>query len=433
MKLARVPRRPDHWSSPHERARVRAAERMDAPLEPAEAAWLDEHLAGCADCRSVADAYAADQDALRGLRATAPEPPRDLWARTAAGIEQEAARRGRPLTASAAGRGFRIPVGMLGGITVVAVVLGATAMSGGWLSGPSIQGAVPTTATRPSQGTVAAAATPMNVDAGDVGWVATTGDGTLAYHAAVNQVCPAGDQPDCPTVEREPVAPPRPGHRAQDHHQRPGPAARDRLRLGPAGRRQGARHDPARPSDPDPESDPDRDGHADLDPDRHAHRPCGQPDHDAQLGRERDAGDDRQHRHGESDPDRLGHSDGHADGRADRVGHATAVAHSGADGRDGLAIASGVKVVGQAAAFSPDGDWFAFSARPSDGSTGPDVYVWRVGDDAARPLTKDHRTVFSSWQGDRIIASRPTTARPRPTTSRRGPSRSIPQAASRPR
>ncbi len=204
MKLARVPRRPDHWSSPHERARVRAAERMDAPLEPAEAAWLDEHLAGCADCRSVADAYAADQDALRGLRATAPEPPRDLWARTAAGIEQEAARRGRPLTASGAGRGFRIPVGMLGGITVVAVVLGATAMSGGWLSGPSIQGAVPTTATRPSQGTVAAAATPMNVDAGDVGWVATTGDGTLAYHAAVNQVCPAGDQPDCPTVSENP-------------------------------------------------------------------------------------------------------------------------------------------------------------------------------------------------------------------------------------
>ena len=33
--------------------------------------------------------------------------------------------------------------------------------------------------------------------------------------------------------------------------------------------------------------------------------------------------------------------------------------------------------------------------------------MWRVGDDAARPLTKDHRTVFSSWQGDRIIASRP--------------------------
>jgi hypothetical protein len=72
-----------------------------------------------------------------------------------------------------------------------------------------------------------------------------------------------------------------------------------------------------------------------------------------------------------------------------------------------LAIASGVKVVGQAAAFSPDGDWFAFTARPSDGSAGPDVYVWRVGDDAARRLTTDHRTVFSSWQGDRILASRP--------------------------
>ena len=83
-------------------------------------------------------------------------------------------------------------------------MLGATAMSGGWLSGPSIQGAGPTTAANGSQGPVTAAATPMNVDAGDVGWVATTGDGTLAYHAAVDQVCPAGDQPDCPTVSENP-------------------------------------------------------------------------------------------------------------------------------------------------------------------------------------------------------------------------------------
>jgi cellulose synthase/poly-beta-1,6-N-acetylglucosamine synthase-like glycosyltransferase len=40
----------------------------------------------------------------------------------------------------------------------------------------------------------------------------------------------------------------------------------------------------------------------------------------------------------------------------------------------------GVKVVGQSAAYSPDGAWFAFTARPTDGSEGPDIYVWRVGD-----------------------------------------------------
>jgi hypothetical protein len=36
-----------------------------------------------------------------------------------------------------------------------------------------------------------------------------------------------------------------------------------------------------------------------------------------------------------------------------------------------LAIASGVKIVGESAAFSPDGSWFAFTARPSDDSAAP--------------------------------------------------------------
>ena len=72
-----------------------------------------------------------------------------------------------------------------------------------------------------------------------------------------------------------------------------------------------------------------------------------------------------------------------------------------------LAIISGVKVVGQSAAYSPDGAWFAFTARPSDGSTGPDIYVWHVGDPLARPLTTDHRSVFGSWAGSRLLGSRP--------------------------
>jgi hypothetical protein len=72
-----------------------------------------------------------------------------------------------------------------------------------------------------------------------------------------------------------------------------------------------------------------------------------------------------------------------------------------------LAIVSGVKVVGQSAAYSPDGSWFAFSARPSDGSSGPDIYVWRVGDELAKPITDDHSSVFASWAGDRLLGSRP--------------------------
>ena len=72
-----------------------------------------------------------------------------------------------------------------------------------------------------------------------------------------------------------------------------------------------------------------------------------------------------------------------------------------------LAIASGVSVVGESAAFSADGDWFAFTARPDDGSGGPDIYVWRVGDAQATRLTTDGLSVFASWEGDRIIGSGP--------------------------
>ena len=205
-----------------------------------------------------------------------------------------------------------------------------------------------------------------------------------------------------------------------------------------AGRRQGVRDDPARPSDADRRRRrPTADGQADRDPDAHADRPVGEPDDDGQLGRERDArrrppAPAPRARARARRPTATATADGHPDGRADRVGHAEPSLTPEPTVATALAIASGVKVVGQAAAFSPDGDWFAFSARPSDGSTGPDVYVWRVGDDAARPLTKDHRTVFSSWQGDRIIAQPPGRWRVRrPTTWRRGPSRSIPRAASR--
>jgi hypothetical protein len=71
-----------------------------------------------------------------------------------------------------------------------------------------------------------------------------------------------------------------------------------------------------------------------------------------------------------------------------------------------VAIITDVTIVGRAAAYSPDGAWFAFSARPADGSAGPDIYVWRVGELQARPLTTDHASVFASWVGGNILGSR---------------------------
>ena len=381
---------------------------MDAALEPAEAAWLDEHLAGCTECRTVADAYTADQLALRGLRETAPEPPRDLWARTAAGIEQEAARRGRPLTASGAGRGFRIPVGMLGGITVVAVVLGATALSGGWLSGPSIQAPGPTTVANGSKAPVTAAATPMTVGAGDVAWITNSGDGTQAYHAAVNEVCPAGDQPDCPVVGEDSHAlnlntSPRTIINAPDRQHAivvgSDSSGADQVFV----TTQLARPTPS--PEPTPTATPKPTAPATPTPTAASASPTAS----ASSGASASPGTTASAGAASATPSATPTATSTAtpSPSVESTASPTPSLTPEPTVATALAIANGVKVVGQAAAFSPDGEWFAFSARPSDGSTGPDVYVWRVGDDAARRLTSDHRTVFSSWHGDRILASRP--------------------------
>ena len=95
-RFGRVGRRPDHWASAHDRARVRAAERLEAAARSrARPPGCDAHLADCPSCASIAAAYEADRAMLRRLRDADPEPPRDLWARTAAAIEREAATRGR--------------------------------------------------------------------------------------------------------------------------------------------------------------------------------------------------------------------------------------------------------------------------------------------------------------------------------------------------
>jgi len=69
-------------------------------------------------------------------------------------------------------------------------------------------------------------------------------------------------------------------------------------------------------------------------------------------------------------------------------------------------IASNVFVVGTTAAYSPDGTHFAFTARPADGDSGPDVYVWKVGDARALAITDDQRSVFAGWLGKRPLVSR---------------------------
>ena len=208
-RFARIRRRPDHWASPHERARVRAAERMDGPLGLAESTWLDDHLAGCPACTAIAAQYERDRASLRTLRDPAPVPPRDLWARTSAAIERESAARGGRRAAGAGGRTRPAwPLGALSGIAVIVVVIGLSAVSSGMLvlgtpshgvggddGSAAVAGSSPTDDT-----TAVAAATPILVGAGDVAYVAG-GGGQLAYsQVGVDEVCAATDTSECGTL-----------------------------------------------------------------------------------------------------------------------------------------------------------------------------------------------------------------------------------------
>jgi hypothetical protein len=412
-RVGRRRRRMDPDAPSHERARRRAAERLDGPLEPAEAVWLDEHLASCTSCRTVARAYEADRATLRELRAVETRPPRDLWARTATAIERESRRQTVADRRGGGPRQGRAPaLGILSAIAVIAVVFGATALSGGFLQGP------PTTALGPGpSGSAAAGATlpapgptPIAVGATDVRWVGAAADGAYAYNIApVDKVCAHGQQPDCAPVgdgHSKPVAitsRPRSIIQSPDRNQAvvvgtdaagddsvvvialptPDPTPSPIESAAPVSVPSATpvtSETPAAttsaPADasaaPTPSIEPSTPPSAEPPSTTPSTEPSTEPPASGPPA---------------SEPP------------ASETPAPTAAA--------ALAIVSGVTVVGQGAAYSPDGAWFAFTARPSNYSAGPDIYVWRVGDPSARAVTTDHASVFASWVGTRMLGSRP--------------------------
>lgn len=413
-RFGRVGRRPDHWDSPHERARLRLAERMAGDLPQDEASWLDEHLAGCADCTSVAAQYDADRVALRALRDAPPEPPRDLWARTAAAIEQESGGRRNPQRATR--RASRIPLGALSGIAVIALVVGVSALSG--VIGP---GGRPTATTQEAatdqlsttggdfgSGSDGAQATPFAVGAGDVRWIDKSTDGVLAYnHARVGEVCPAEGTASCPALQDTNkqsiavVAAPRTiiestkgaavmvANDGSGHDQiivvhlpeatatpTPSPSA------GPvssppafATASVGAQLSPVAMTPPPSQTpEPSQSVEASA---------IATPEGDLASG----------------SPSVTPSPSPTVSPPLPSLSPSPSLASS-------LAIASDIELVGESAAFSADGSWFAFTARPADRSLGSDVYIWHVGDASAHALTTDGSTEFASWDGGDVVASR---------------------------
>ncbi len=397
-RLGRFRRGPDQWSSPHARARSRAAERLDGPLGLSESAWLDAHLADCAECAGVAASYELDRQVLRALREPPLEPPRDLWARTAAAIERD-----RPTDGSLPYRPMRVPFGVLSGIAVVAIVIGASAVSGGLFDG--IGGGTALSDVRtPAPGTPGpgsttaptarvAAATPFDVGAGEVQWFGRQPDGQLAYSAAsIRKVCPMDSPADCATLDdrtgggvalgagpRSITGSPTRGHAVVVSDDGAGGQRITIVSLPTPGPTEQPVATPSSPPTPTAsvaptatadESTPTPTGSATPAPTTAS----VSPDLTASLGPDASVAPSLS-----PDPGLAGD----------------------------LAIASDISVVGESAAFSADGSWFAFTARPTDGSDAVGVYVWHEGDRLVRALSTTGDTYFASWAGTEIVASRP--------------------------
>jgi Putative zinc-finger len=391
-RFPRLRRQPDQWADAHERARARAAERLDGPLGLTESTWLDEHLAGCSSCAAIAAAYASDRQALRSLRDQQPEPPRDLWARTAAAIEQLSIDSGATVsgatdreTLSARGGGLRgLPLGAMSAVAVVVVVVGATLLSNGIRQGqtaqPEASGAQASVAASVAPEVASgggAEPTPFAVGAGDVAWVDAGPGGLAVSTVQVEQVCPAEGSAGCPAV--------------QDRDATVlGLTSTPRTLIGSPSKQQaiaiGTASDsadevvvvdlPNRPATASPSPTPTR-----------TVEPSATASTEPSVA-----------------PDSAAPSPSVTVQTSESPSPPTSAEPTKAAE---LAIARGILVVGESAAFSADGAWFAFTARPSDGSRGPDVWVWKVGDPEAKPLTDDGVSYFASWSGDRAVVSRP--------------------------
>jgi hypothetical protein len=360
-------RRHNDAEASHDRARSIMATGFLEPTDPADDAWLETHLASCPECRAELVAFQEDRELLRTLRDQAPEPPRDLWARTAAQIEREAGRYERAARPGIGGpRIGRVPVGVLSGILVVLVVIGTSLFPRGGLAplGPS---APP--GSQVAEKSVPPEATPLAVTANAVTWVQEQSDGSFQLvFADVQEVCTSDSEACAPiddassrslTLESAPeqivISP--------DNDQLVVVSAA--LPAGGGGEviivpvptpepTDGSSPSPAITPSPTPEITP---------------VPTPTPGPGETPG-----------------PTPL------------------PISTPGPDGS--RSILSGVIVVGEAA-YSLDGQWLAFSARPVDGTTGPDLYLWKAGDPGgATAVTADHRTYFAGWLGNLILASR---------------------------
>ena len=404
----------------HARARELAALRVDERLDPRDDAWLDAHLLGCDACSRVAAEYDAQRSLFAPARAALPVPPRDLWARTAAAIDDASPARRRS--------GLSRLYAPLAGAMVVAVAVGLGLLNGMPAKESTSKGDVPD-------------ATPFPLIAGEVQTISRNEDGQLELgRQAVDEVCPltaqtcgVDAQPERTDTEllsaaddwdaiispsQDQVVVVERGDGAQGVFVLPvGSTTAVESSPEPVATTPPATDEPsieppteAASSTPEPSDEPvateppvESPGET-VTPDPGESTPVESPDTtEPPVSSTEPAATDAPVPSAEPSPSDTTASESPSVDPGNTPTPSVEVTPR-PDGA--VEIASNVFVVGTTAAYSPDGTHFAFTARPADGDAGPDVYVWQVGDERALAITDDHRSVFAGWLGKRLLVSR---------------------------
>ncbi|HET7830011.1 MAG TPA: hypothetical protein VFL03_10650 [Candidatus Limnocylindrales bacterium] len=403
----------------HERALELAAVRVGESLPAADDAWLEAHLIGCPSCSQAAADFHAQRSLFASARRSFPEPPRDLWARTAGEIEAQR----MPRRAGGLSRLYA----PLAGAMVVAVAVGLGLLNGLPAKESTSKGDEPD-------------ATPFALTAGEVQTVVRNEDGRLELRRQpVDEVCPLAAQ-RC-GVEPEPertdtqllattaawdaiISPSQDqvvvverGDGAQGVYvlQVPGTTAvNPPATETPATPTVSPSEAPLESATPSP-SDESTPTTAPTESPAATETPSDQPSATETPTEEPASSEPTPSDIASASPSEPAPSESPtADASPEPTPEATAEATTTPapsvkvtprpDGA--VEIASNVRIVGTTAAYSPDGTRFAFTARPADGDHGPDVYVWTVGDARANAITDDHASVFAGWIGKRLLVSR---------------------------
>lgn len=434
--LRRFTQHPDRRKDPHDQALRLASDDLVGPLGDLDAAWLEDHLATCRPCATEVEGFAADAALLRELRDAAPPVPRDLGARVSLALDDEMRRalrrrggsRARPRGAERHRRPARSAWagGALAGVAVAALVAILVLPLG------LLPGTAP--ATLPPDVIPLPAATPITVDTEPVAWVKRTNDGRYVISSAeVDQVCEGTDASSCGTLDgsattvaaldvkpsslllprdgnpavvvgddavyavsvsfdepvTSPTADPSPVSTAEPAQSPavPGasvtpPADTPAPSVGPAS------PEPASPVPTEPGSSDAPSASPSSEPDPPTPEPTATPTPETSP---------------EATPEPTLPPAATPEPATPLPTLPPVTPAPTAE--TVLAIAEGVVLVGAPPAYSPDGKWVAFSARPRSGAQGPDVYTWRVGERRARAITDDHGSVFAGWLGDDVLAS----------------------------